>query len=302
MPNEEKEPEKEVEKLIKEVEEIQKPAVKTTYSFYMFYPRFKANIERDDVLSVINELSKIKTSKEESRIDLILSSGGGNPHAAYQIIKIIRSKCSELNIVVPLFAKSAATLMALGGDRIYMGPQSELGPLDLPMEHPTEEQIRISALDGVRPVDYFTGVSARLIKKLYGYYRNEEGLARKTAVELAQKFASDYITPITSRLDPIIVNMCYRELEVAEDYGNELLKDYMLNNNTDKENKASDIMTKLVWGYKSHSYVICYHEALRIGLTVLEDTKYNNWTGMWNRFLSHKQEDKKIILIESEKR
>jgi ClpP class serine protease len=104
-------------------------------------------IDRGDIFDLIDQLNKIPTPPEQTRIDMIILSGGGYPHPAYQMVNIIRSRCKKLKAIVPLYAKSAATLMTLGSDEIVMGAQSELGPLDMQMQHPLIENLHISALD-----------------------------------------------------------------------------------------------------------------------------------------------------------
>jgi len=47
---------------------------------------------------------------------------------------------------VPRYAKSAATLLALGADRILLGKFAEIGPLDAQFDDP-EREYRLSALD-----------------------------------------------------------------------------------------------------------------------------------------------------------
>lgn len=42
----------------------------------------------------------------------------------------MQTRCSELAVVVPDMAKSAATLLCLGADKILMGPAGDLGPVD----------------------------------------------------------------------------------------------------------------------------------------------------------------------------
>lgn len=41
-----------------------------------------------------------------------------------------QSRCRALTVIVPDQAKSAGTLFVLGADHIYMGPTSDLGPVD----------------------------------------------------------------------------------------------------------------------------------------------------------------------------
>lgn len=67
---------------------------------------------------------------------LLLVSPGGQIDAADLLMRILRDVTSgvqphgRLEIVVPGAAKSAATLMAAGADRILMSRGSELGPID----------------------------------------------------------------------------------------------------------------------------------------------------------------------------
>ncbi len=61
---------------------------------------------------------------------LILHTPGGMAEAAQTIVDYLRSKFSEIDVVIPTYAMSAGTMIALGCDRIVMGRQSQLGPTD----------------------------------------------------------------------------------------------------------------------------------------------------------------------------
>ncbi len=61
---------------------------------------------------------------------LILHTPGGMAEAAQTIIEYLRSKFSAIDVLVPTYAMSAGTMIALGCDRIVMGRQSQLGPTD----------------------------------------------------------------------------------------------------------------------------------------------------------------------------
>jgi hypothetical protein len=64
-------------------------------------------------------------------LDLMLNSPGGSGEMAEKVIEMCRAHCRhEFRVVVPNFAKSAATMIALGADTILMGYLSELGPID----------------------------------------------------------------------------------------------------------------------------------------------------------------------------
>lgn len=80
--------------------------------------------------------AKVQGERDRTEIDVWLESAGGDAHAAYKLFLDLRSRASKIRVVVPDFAKSAATLFVLGTDEVHMGPAAELGPLDMQMETP----------------------------------------------------------------------------------------------------------------------------------------------------------------------
>ena len=97
-----------------------------------------AGIHRNDVLGFVDLLRPIEPGRN---IDLILHSGGGDIHAAEKLISMVRDKVKNgtLRVIVPHYAKSAATLMALGADSIVMSDSSELGPIDPQVRFPDSQ-------------------------------------------------------------------------------------------------------------------------------------------------------------------
>lgn len=73
---------------------------------------------------------------------VVVSSPGGDPLAAEGIIRVCRSYSSTDTFVavVPGQAKSAATMVCMGAERIIMGPASELGPVDPQVARYTGDQ------------------------------------------------------------------------------------------------------------------------------------------------------------------
>lgn len=93
-------------------------------------------ISRDDVLGLQALLNAVPPG---APLDLLLHSPGGDVNAAEKLVDMLRAKVDAataaadgdgLRIVVPDWAKSAATLMTFGADRIVMSDTSELGPID----------------------------------------------------------------------------------------------------------------------------------------------------------------------------
>ena len=96
-----------------------------------FYSNFYSEggaITDEDVEMLYNLLL---TRKNKNQILLILDSPGGDPLAAERFVKVCREFSKEYYVLVPHMAKSAATLIAFGGNKIFMLWTSELGPIDI---------------------------------------------------------------------------------------------------------------------------------------------------------------------------
>ena len=66
---------------------------------------------------------------------LVLTTDGGDAHAAYIIARYLRRNYEKLTICVFGYCKSAGTLLALGAHELVIGERGELGPLDCPGVH-----------------------------------------------------------------------------------------------------------------------------------------------------------------------
>ena len=61
---------------------------------------------------------------------LVLHAPGGMAEAAQTVADDLRSKFPAIDVLVPTYAMSAGTMIALGCDWVIMGRQSQLGPTD----------------------------------------------------------------------------------------------------------------------------------------------------------------------------
>jgi hypothetical protein len=228
--------------------------------------------------TVLNKLSKEKGGKFPV-IDLFLSSGGGDIDAAYRLINIIRQYCDTLNIIVPFYAKSAATLLCLGADKLVMGPPSELGPID--------PQVISKALQFYGPVQAIRDCIDYIYEKL------------KEADNLDVMRSLMY--PIIDKIDPWILGNFERQVKVSKQYAYQLLKNYMLKDKSD--DCIIEVSKKLTEEYYSHGYVIGKNEGRGIGL-VIEEINDFQWDIIWDLYLTYFEQftkmNKKITLIESE--
>ena len=65
-------------------------------------------------------MRQLLNGKAFEELDLVIQSGGGDIHSAYQIIELLRLHSKRINGCVPFLAKSAATLLCLGCDKIFL--------------------------------------------------------------------------------------------------------------------------------------------------------------------------------------
>jgi membrane-bound ClpP family serine protease len=99
-------------------------------------------------------------SQPERPLHVLLASPGGDGEVAIRLVKLLQSSCSELTIIVPDMAKSAATLMCLGADVLLMGAASDLGPVN-PQFPLRERGGLVSAREIQRAVEDAERVGAR---------------------------------------------------------------------------------------------------------------------------------------------
>lgn len=88
-----------------------------------------APVDREDIVCFVDLLHNVEAG---ASIDILLHTGGGDIDAAEKLITMVRKKVgtARLRVIVPDYAKSAGTLIALGADSVVMSDASELGPID----------------------------------------------------------------------------------------------------------------------------------------------------------------------------
>jgi hypothetical protein len=88
-----------------------------------------AEIHRDDAAGFVEMLHNIPP---DTNIDLLLHTGGGDIDAAEKLIALVQATVGKarLRVIIPDFAKSAGTIMALAADTLIMSDSSELGAID----------------------------------------------------------------------------------------------------------------------------------------------------------------------------
>lgn len=81
----------------------------------------------EDINGIMTALHGMDCSRG---LTLILHTPGGEIGAAQTIGEYLHSKFDDIECIVPTYAMSAGTMLALGCNNIVMGRQSQLGPID----------------------------------------------------------------------------------------------------------------------------------------------------------------------------
>ena len=199
----------------------------------------RAPVDRSDTLGFVDMLHNITPGEP---IDLLLHTPGGDVDAAEKLITLVRSATGEegqLRVIVPDYAKSAGTLMALGANTIVMSDSSELGPID--------PQISSKGGDG-RDVVYSVLT-----------YLNAYDEARQ-ALTAAPNDPASLIT--FEKFDPVLVRKFKSIRDRARMFAENLLK----RRGANFSKIANDLMD--VSRYPSHGQMIDWEQARTIGLPI----------------------------------
>ncbi len=255
------------------------PVAPTVYHLILFQSETDS-IDRDLHQEIRTKLDEVvTTSPENTHIDVWIRSLGGDAHAAYKIILELRSRCKQLQAIIPDYAKSAATLLAIGMDKIYMSASAELGPVDVQLEHPDREGRTISGLDVSDSFDFLaqTALGLALVSG-NAVVRRRLRLSRLQTLQELLRFSARFLEPTVAKLDPHIIHYAAQQLKVAEQYAVRMLANRnMVNGKHLSTEEAERLMKRLVKDYPSHGFIISRKEVRSIGLPVDNAENYVHW-------------------------
>lgn len=188
------------------------------------------------------------------KVGLLIDLPGGHAQAAYEIVRLFQRRTAHFNTIVPLYAKSAATLITIGGHEILMGTEAELGPLDVQIYDPDREEWD-SALNAVQSFERLNAYALMAYDQAMILFASRMGKKPQFLMPYALQYATSIVGPMAEKIDTAEVTAKSRELKVAEDYAIRIMRpNYPLN-------VAERIARNLVQQYSTHSFVIDRTEA-----------------------------------------
>jgi ClpP class serine protease len=175
----------------------------------------------------------IQMTDADVPLDIILHTPGGLVLAALQIARALRGHKGKVTAIVPHYAMSGGTLIALAADEIVMCRHSVLGPIDPQLgDSPAASLLKVVEEKPISEIDDKTLILADVGRKAIGQVKSAAGkllerhLPAEKAEALAEKLSTgtwthDYpITPDEARELglPISTEMPDRVLELMALY------------------------------------------------------------------------------------
>lgn len=190
-------------------------------------------------------------------IGILLESPGGDADTAYRIGRLLQRRSgNNLTIIIPQYAKSAATLLALAGSRLIMSENAELGPLDVQLFDPQREEF-CSGLDAVQSLERLHSVALAAIDQTMARVFPKSGKRIDVMLPLVMNYVANFYRPLLEKIDTIDYTRKSRDLKVAEEYAVRLMGEKV------GLKLARQIASELVAKYPTHGFVIDRDEASR---------------------------------------
>lgn len=220
-----------------------------------------APVDREDVVCFVDLLHNIHHGQD---VDLMLHTGGGDIDAAEKLMAMVRKKAStgQVRVIVPDYAKSAGTLMALGADRIIMSDTSELGPID--------PQVIRSDRNGNR--------MRHSVKNYLDAYKEHQVALRTNPSDVTAQI-------MLSKLDPETVQLFTSIMERARGFAEKQLQRGMMQEVGNWSQAVSALLNNTQ--FQTHGQPISWEDASdpKIGLTVdYLDPNDELWLTLWQLY------------------
>lgn len=183
----------------------------------------------------------LRSLGKTDRLSLFVKSDGGSGQASLRMVNLLRQFARRLTVLVPLECASAATMLALGADKILMGPLAHLSAVDTSLTHD------LSPID--RDNDRVS-VSQDELHRVVRLWQKQAGKEAANPYESLFKYVHPLVIGAVDRASALSTMLCL-----------EILSYHMK-----ASKKAKRISNTLNEGYPSHGYPITLREARRIGL------------------------------------
>jgi len=207
---------------------------------FTYWNSTKGAICQNDVAGLY---ALVRSIGKVDRLSLFIKSDGGSGQAALRMVNLLRRYVKHLTVLAPLECQSAATMLALGADRIIMGPLAHLSAVDTSLTHD------LSPID--RDNDRVSVSNDELLRVI------------RLWTEQAKDSTKNPYEALFPYVHPLVIGAVDRSSALSTRICEEILSYHMQD-----QDRAREISNILNSGYPSHNYHITLREAKRIGLNV----------------------------------
>ena len=190
---------------------------------------------------VIGLYGILRSMGKVDRLSVFIKSDGGYGQASLRMVNLLRQYAGTLTAIAPLECASAATMLALGADKILMGPLAHLSAVDTSLTH------------DLSPIDRDNNrvsVSQDELQRVVRLWQNE-----------AEKESSNPYQALFPHVHPLVIGAADRSSALSTKLCTEILSYHL--KDASRAEKISDTLNSR---YPAHSYPIMLQEAQRIGL------------------------------------
>ena len=186
-----------------------------------------------------------------NKISLVLYTRGGSTLAAWSIVNLIRQFCKNFEVIIPLKAQSAGTLVSIGADNILMTKQAVLGPIDPSINTPLNPPIPGAPPNITLPIS---------VEAINGFI----SLAREELKIKGNRELSTVLNHLADKVHPIVLGEVYRARDQIK-----MLARKLLSKQIQDRKKLEKIISFLCSESGSHDYTINRREARdELGLNI----------------------------------
>jgi ClpP class serine protease len=211
----------------------------------------RENLETEVGVDVLRRIPRhLEAVGKQERLALVLYTLGGDVNAPWPLVSFLRGYCDELFVLVPFWAHSAGTLIALGADKIYMTRFGTLSPIDPSVTN------EFNPHDPANPDDRIPIA----VEDVLAFFQ----LASEQSVEDAD-LAADAFRRLADSVHPLALGNVKRNIEQIWQLAKKLIRLH----DPDADDAALTILVRrLTTELYSHSHLVTRSEAAAFGLPV----------------------------------
>ena len=192
----------------------------------------RENLETEVGTDVLRRVPRhLEAIGKQERLALVLYTLGGDVNTAWPLVNFLRGYCGELFVLVPFWAHSAGTLIALGADRIYMTRFGTLSPIDPSVTN------EFNPLDPASPDERIPIA----VEDVLAYFQ--------LVSEHGERDAGDAFRRLAESVHPLALGNVKRSVEQIWQLAKKLIR---LHRPDADDAELADLVTRLTTGLYSH--------------------------------------------------